>query len=127
MWRYYLFSFGLPKPTHCLRGVAIVPTQKQSGRNTEYLIFVVFFGVRIVKLEDIQYLSTKRWLWAVTNSSPCNTSHRAGTRAPLCRGEQADSARACSYLARKPAGECVTELHALWDVFTEVWAAAGLY
>lgn len=64
---------------------------------------------------------------AFSDPSQFNTSHCEGIRVPPATANSQDSASACSYLARKPAGECVIELHALWDVFTEVWAAAGLY
>lgn len=43
-------------------------------------------------------------------------------------GEQSGFSRRVFIFGKKKAScECVTELHALWDSFTEVWAALRLY
>lgn len=128
-------SFLLPKSTHCLRGVAILPRQKKNIwlENRVPDICSVFWHKyrKNLKIFSISAQNTGCGqilaLWAFSNPSWCNTSHCAAIRAPPAAASSQDSASACSYLARKPAGECVIELHALWDVFTEVWAAAGLY
>lgn len=62
------------------------------------------------------------------NSSKCNAGRHTGIRAAPATASSQDSASKHSHLKKtKKAGESVMEVPALWDVFTEVWATAGLY